>query len=286
MILLARFGQSDHIRPAGATERGVLAYRSGSVIDLHCHVLPGIDDGPATIEDSIALVRVAEAAGTSAIVATSHVSWHYPNDAATIARLVDELNRRLEEEQIAVKIFAGAEIAATRVEEISPEELSSLHLGDGPWVLLEPPFTPVTAGLGSVVASLQGTGHRVVLAHPERCPGLRREPRLIESFVDGGVLMSITAGSLVGSFGGEVRRFALHMVEQGFVHNVVSDAHDAVNRPPTMTEEIEQAGLGELSDWLTNAVPAAILSGEEIPACPEVLTTGQAPARRWRIRRR
>lgn len=256
------------------------------MIDLHCHVLPGIDDGPATIEDSIALVRAAEAVGTSVIVATPHVSWRYPNDAATIARLVDELNRRLAEERIAVKIFAGAEIAATRVEEISTEELANLHLGGGPWVLLEPPFTPVAAGLGSVVASLQSAGHRVILAHPERCPGLRREPRLIESFVDGGVLMSVTASSLVGRFGGEVRRFALRMFEQGLVHNVVSDAHDALGRPPGMTVEIEQAGLGELSDWLTGAVPAAILNGNEIPARPEMLTPGQAPARRWRIRRR
>jgi protein-tyrosine phosphatase len=265
---------------------GRLAYRSRSVIDLHCHVLPGIDDGPATIEDSIALVRAAEALGTSTIVATPHVSWHYPNDTATIVRLIDELNRRLEEEGIAVEILGGAEIAATRVEGISPEELVHLRLGGGPWLLLEPPFTPVAVGLGSVVASLQSTGHRIVLAHPERCPGLRREPRLLESFVGGGVLMSITAGSLVGRFGGEVRRFALHMVAQGLVHNVVSDAHDAAKRPPGMVDEIKQAGLGELADWLTSAVPAAILSGKEIPARPDVPAMGKALARRWRIRRR
>jgi protein-tyrosine phosphatase len=256
------------------------------MIDMHCHVLPGIDDGPATIEDSIALVRAAEALGTSAIVATPHVSWHYPNNTATIVGLIDELNQRLDEERIAVEILAGAEIAATRVEGIPPEELVRLRLGGGSWLLLEPPFTPVAVGLGSVVASLQSAGHRVVLAHPERCPGLRREPRLLESFVDGGVLMSITAGSLVGRFGGEVRRFALRMAEQGLVHNVVSDAHDAIRRPPGIGDEIQQAGLGELADWLTSAVPSAILSGKEIPARPEVPAMGKAPKRRWHTPRR
>jgi protein-tyrosine phosphatase len=266
--------------------KALLAYRSGSVIDLHCHVLPGIDDGPPTIDDSIALVRAAQATGTRVMVATSHVSWRYPNEAATIARLTDELNTRLGEEEIAVEIRTGAEIAATRVEEISPEELERLRLGGGPWVLLEPPFTPVVTGLATVVAALQSSGHRVVLAHPERCPGLQREPRMVESFVAGGVLMSITAGSLVGRFGGEVRRFAQRLVEQGLVHNVASDAHDTIKRPPGMANELDRAGLGELSDWLTNAVPSAILSGEEIPARPDLPARAHRPARRWLMRRR
>jgi protein-tyrosine phosphatase len=266
--------------------KAILAYRSERMIDLHCHVLPGIDDGPPTIDDSIALVRAAEATGTRVMIATSHVNWRYPNDAATIARLTEELNTRLGEEQIAVKIRPGAEIAATRVEEISHDELERLGLGGGQWVLLEPPFTPVVTGLATVVAALQGSGHRVVLAHPERCPGLQREPRMVESFVAGGVLTSITAGSLVGRFGGEVRRFARRLVEQGLVHNVASDAHDAIKRPPGMLDELAQAGLGELSDWLTSAVPTAILSGEEIPARPDLPTRAHGPTRRWLLRRR
>ncbi len=75
------------------------------------------------------------------MVATPHVSWHYHNEAATIARLTDELNERLRAEGIALEIRTGAEIAMTRVEEIEPDELERLRLGGGPWVLLEPPFT-------------------------------------------------------------------------------------------------------------------------------------------------
>jgi protein-tyrosine phosphatase len=256
------------------------------VIDLHCHVLPGIDDGPATVEDSIALVRAAQATGTHLMVATPHVSWHYPNEAATIAKLTDELNARLDEQEIDVEIRTGAEIATTRIEEIEPRELERLRLGGGEWMLLEPPFTSAATGLGSVVAKLQNAGHRIVLAHPERCPALHREPRIVESFVGGGVLMSITAGSLVGRFGGEVRRFALRMLEQGLVHNVASDAHDAIRRPPGIAEELSEVGFDELADWLTEAVPAAILGGEEIPARPHMPQMSRPRARRWRIHRR
>jgi protein-tyrosine phosphatase len=256
------------------------------VIDLHTHVLPGIDDGPETIEGSIAIARAAASDGTRVMVATPHVNWHHHNDAARIARLAGELNERLRAEGIGVEIRTGAEIAMTRVEDIGQDELERLRLGDGPWVLLEPPFTPVVTGLDGIVMSLQNAGHRVVLAHPERCPALHREPQLIESLARGGVLMSITAGSLVGRFGGEVRRFARRMVEQNLVHNVASDTHDALRRPPGMTVALREAGLDGLSRWLTEAVPNAILSGESIPAPPVTVAARGPRGRRIRWRRR
>jgi protein-tyrosine phosphatase len=256
------------------------------VIDLHTHVLPGIDDGPETIEGSLALVRAAAASGTRVMVATPHVNWHHHNDADTIERLTGELNERLSAEGIAVEIRTGAEIAMTRAEEIGPEEIGRLRLGGGPWVLLEPPFTPIVTGLDGVVATLQRAGHRVVLAHPERCPALHREPQMVESLVRSGVLTSVTAGSLVGRFGGEVRRFARRLVDQGLVHNVASDAHDAVKRPPGMAAELAESGYGALADWLTRAVPAAILSGDEIPVRPDAPAARDMRPRRVRWRRR
>jgi protein-tyrosine phosphatase len=203
------------------------------MIDLHCHVLPGIDDGPKTIEDSVTLVRAAESTGTSVMVATPHVSWHYPNESTTIAELTGELNERLRQEKVAVEIRTGAEIAMTHAGAIAAQELERLSLGGGPWVLLEPPFALVAPGLEDVVMALQRAGHRVLLAHPERCPALHREPRVLESLVRAGALTSITAGSLVGRFGGEVRRFAQRLVAENLVHNVASDAHNAVEGPPS-----------------------------------------------------
>src|ERR1700722_19185244 len=101
------------------------------MIDLHTHVLPGIDDGPETIEGSVALARAAVAAGMRTLVATPHVSWTYPNDAATIAARVEELRARLDAEGIPLEIQAGAELAMTRLIDMPSKELSPLHLGGG-----------------------------------------------------------------------------------------------------------------------------------------------------------
>ncbi len=238
------------------------------MIDLHCHVLPGIDDGPGTIEQSVQLARAAEAAGTSTIVATPHISWRYPNDADTITRMVDELRARLAEESVDVALRTGGEIAMTRLLDIEPEELSLLGLGGGSWLLVEPPFVPAITGLDTMLLGLQKRGHRIVLAHPERCHAFHRDRAMLESLVRAGVLTSLTAGSLVGRFGDRVRRFALDLMRDGMAHNVASDAHDHAGRPPGMAAELETAGLGSLADWLTRDVPAAILEDTDVPPRP------------------
>jgi protein-tyrosine phosphatase len=265
------------------------AYNVGAtVIDMHSHVLPGIDDGPDSIEGSLALARAAVAAGTRTLLATPHVSWNYPNEASTITRLVQELNGQLVAEGIDLEVRPGAEIAMTRLSDIEPEQLSRLGLGGGRWLLVEPPFTPVLTGLDSILLDLQRRGHRVLLAHPERCHAFHRDPEMLESLVRSGVLTSVTAGSLVGQFGGEARRFALRLARDGLIHNVTSDAHDHLQRPPGVVAEIEQAGLGPLADWLTRQVPEAILGDQEIPPRPAVdLPAGAAAPRRawWRARR-
>jgi len=239
-------------------------------IDLHCHVLPGIDDGPDSIEGSLALARAAAAAGTRTLVATPHVSWRYPNQASTITRLVAELNERLHAEGVALEVRSGAEIATTHLASIAPAELSSLTLGAGRWLLVEPPKTPVATGLDSLLLDVQRRGHRIVLAHPERCQAFHRDRSVLESLVRSGVLTSITAGSLVGRFGGRVRSFAQGLVRDGLVHNVASDAHDHARRRPGMAHELEEAGLAPLADWLTREVPAAILEDREIAPRPAV----------------
>jgi protein-tyrosine phosphatase len=253
------------------------------VIDLHSHVLHGIDDGPATIDGSLAIARAAAAAGTRTLVATPHVSWRYPNDGDTIARLVEELNAQLAAAGVALSVRRGAELAMTRLPEVEPARLATLGYDGGPWLLLEPPFTAVATGLSAIVTDLQRRGHRVVLAHPERCQALRRDPRMLGALVRDGAVTSVTAGSLVGRFGDTVRRFALQLAREGLIHNVASDTHDTAGRPPSMAAEIERAGLGPLREWLTEEVPAAILAGEQsIPAHSTVALPGiDAPKRGW-----
>jgi protein-tyrosine phosphatase len=257
------------------------------VIDLHSHVLPGIDDGPATIEGSVELARAAAAAGTRTLVATPHVSSRYHNDAATIAGLVAELNVRLSAEGMELEVLQGAEIAITSVVEIEASRLAGLGIGGGGWLLMEPPFMPIATGLENIVSFLQREGHRILLAHPERCPAFHRDPAMLRSLVWSGVATSVTAGSLVGRFGGPVRRFALELMEAGMVHNVASDAHDHRQRPPGMAAELEQVGLDPLADWLTRAVPTAILNDEAtLPPQPLVELPRTASTRRARWRER
>jgi protein-tyrosine phosphatase len=240
------------------------------MIDLHCHVLPGIDDGPETIEGSIAFARVALTSGMRRVVATPHVSTRYPNDAATIARGVGELRERLARADMALEIQAGAEIALTRLPDIPREELARLGLGGGPWLLIECPFVAAMGGLEEILLGIPRRGHRVLLAHPERCPTFQRDPQMLARLVEGGIATSITAGSLTGQFGEPVRAFALELVRADLVHNVTSDAHDPVRRPPSVLAELDRVGLAPLASWLSEDVPAAILRGEDIPARPLV----------------
>jgi protein-tyrosine phosphatase len=254
------------------------------VIDLHCHLLPGIDDGPETVTESIALARAVAQTDVRTLVATPHVSRRYHNDPDTIARLVDELSTRLVAEQVALEVRPGAEIAVTHLADIDPAQLPRLGLGGGPWLLVEPPFTQMASNLDAILLDLQRRGHRILLAHPERCPAFHRDPLMLGSLVRTGVLTSITAGSLVGRFGESVRRFALQLAQDGMLHNVASDAHDHIHRPPGMVSELRQAGLGPLAEWLTLEVPAAILDDDEIPPRPSVALPSVGTSRRqwWR----
>ena len=216
-----------------------------AVIDLHCHVLPGIDDGPETIEGSLALARAAAAAGTRTLVATPHVSWRYPNERRRRSRrLVDEVNARLAAEEVDARLRPGAEIAMTRLIDIDPARAPAPAAsagGHGCWSSRpsrrwRPAWTPscwISSSGATASCSPIPSAARPSTA-TRGCWGRSSAP---------GVLTSITAGSLVGSFGEHVRRFALELARDGLVHNVASDAHDRVKRPPGMAAELKQAGL-------------------------------------------
>jgi protein-tyrosine phosphatase len=252
------------------------------VIDLHTHVLPGIDDGPPSVEESLALARSAAAQGTTTLVATPHIAWDLPNTAQTVADGVAALKPRLAEAGVPVELRTGGEVVITWAAELSDDDLSALHLGGGEWLLAECPLSPSAMGFDTLLYSLQERGHRIVLAHPERSPALQRHPELLERFVADGMLSSITAGSLRGDFGSTVRRFTIDLVERDLVHNVASDTHDARHRRPGIADAFEVAeedlpGISERAQWLTVDVPRAILDGGPVPAPP-----GAPPRRRKR----
>jgi protein-tyrosine phosphatase len=251
------------------------------MIDLHCHILPGIDDGPDTLDETLALAREFVAAGTRTVVATSHVSPAYPNSSQTIAAGVAAVNARLVAEQIPLEVLAGGEVATTIVDALAPRELEALRLGGGPWLLVESPFTAVVHTMPILVGLLRDAGHQILLAHPERCPGFHRQPDVLAGLIaDHGVLTSVTAGALVGRFGRDVERFALDMARLGQIHNVASDAHDCDRRPPGIADLLEACGLGEHIELLTEAMPRSLLEGMDMPEHPGALLPQRQRRRR------
>ena len=252
------------------------------MIDVHAHVLPGIDDGPRTVDDALELARAAVAAGTTEIVATSHVSWTFPTSSQAIRDGVAALQAELDAHDIPLRVHPGAEVALTRAADLDDAELRALRLGHGEWLLAECPLSTSAPGFDRLLHRLQAQGHRILLAHPERAPELQRSPETLRRLIDAGMLAQVTAGSLAGRFGSTVQRFTFDLVAEGLVHNVASDAHGTTGRPPGMRAEIEAAdtelpGLLDQAEWLCEQVPRAILDGGAIPPAP-----GPPPQRRRR----
>lgn len=258
------------------------------MIDLHCHLLPGVDDGPADDEQALALAREQVAAGVSRAAATPHVGWSWPLTPSELPERLAALRALLAAERVPLEVVAGGELQATFALDLSDEQLAVLALGGGPYLLLEAPMTSVAVGLDRIVFALQARGHRVLLAHPERCPGLQRDPELLARLVGAGALTQVTAGALSGRFGGTVRRFALELVGNGLVHTVASDAHDLGGRPPGMREELRAAGLEAYLDWWCCETPAAVLDGGPLPEPPSPWppTPARGARRRLGLRRR
>jgi protein-tyrosine phosphatase len=236
------------------------------MIDLHAHILPGLDDGPSSVEDALAMARVASAAGTRAIATTAHVDHRFGLSPADVATAREALARRLAEAGIELELLAGGEIAPARLADLDDEVLRGFALGGGPYVLLECPLSPGDAGLDHMVAYLQRRGFGVLLGHPERSPAFIRDPAKLAALTARGALAQVTTGSLAGVFGQVVQRAAAAMLEQGLVHVLASDAHDAVRRSPDLRagHQLDDVQL----TWMTVEAPAAIVAGQPLPDRP------------------
>jgi protein-tyrosine phosphatase len=259
------------------------------VIDIHCHILPGLDDGPANIDFSIAMARAAVDDGTQIIVATPHVRGDFDVDPAAIVPAVDELNRRLEDEDIMLRVVPGAEVGWREVTGLDAGTLRMLCLGSSDNVLVECPYGKSPADLEAVVAHVRDSGLKTVLAHPERCPLFQRDPDRLAALVAAGALTSVTAGSLAGAFGERVQEFSFDLIERGLVHDVASDAHDHLHRPPRMAAAIDVAaaalpGLADHAPWFTVTAPVAILRGQPPEFAPRVTRQRRGGWRRARWR--
>ena len=261
------------------------------MIDLHTHVLPGLDDGAQSIEDSLALARAAHDAGTSLLVATPHVREDYPFDLGRIGEGVEALNDLLRAEAIPVEIAASGEVSITRVIELETSELRRAQLNEGPYLLVESPYNHTGGLLEQALFEAQLKGFRPILAHPERSPCFLGDLPRLTTLVERGVLCSVTAGSMEGSFGGTIRDFVASLFEAGLVHDVASDAHGVHSRAPNLSRGFERLeeqmpGLGRQAHWYAREAPAAILAGMDLPPRPDLVRRSKSGLRAFRTLRR
>ncbi len=239
------------------------------MIDLHAHLLPGIDDGPPDLPAALALAAAAVAGGTRVMAATPHIGHPYHVAPLELAARVDDLTAELARAGIPLQVCTGGELAPSHALDISDAELRAITLGGTDCLLLECPFTDAGDLVANLVAHLQGLGFRILLGHPERSPAFLRAPDRLAELVAHGAYAEVTAGALIGAFGRTVRRGAWTLVERELVHVLASDAHDAIKRPPLAPDALVQAGLSAaLVEHLTVTAPAALLAGEEVPRPP------------------
>lgn len=210
------------------------------MIDLHCHFLPGVDDGPETVDESIAMARAAVADGITHSVFTSHVDPElYGNQRSTLAPVFAQFNQRLAQEGIALQTRLGGEarLCPELLELIEQEEVPFLGEVDG-WriLLLEFPHQMVPVGSERFIHALLRQKIRPLIAHPERNKAIMAQPERVEDLCDAGCWLQLTAGSIAGRFGTNCQRVAHTLIEAGYYCLAATDAHNLGSRPPFLSE--------------------------------------------------
>jgi protein-tyrosine phosphatase len=247
-------------------------------VDIHAHVLPGIDDGPDNLEQALAMARAAANSGITTIASTPHLRSDFPNvHVHELADRCEALRRALESEAIPIRVVSAAEVSLIWAAEASDEELALASYDQkGRDLLIETPLMSVV-GINRFLYELSAKGYRLTLAHPERSQSFQRDESLLEQLVDQRILLEVNAGSLVGSTGSRgTERFARRLVSQGLANVIASDGHRASAwRPVTRLREgvdaaAELVGRGR-AQWMATAVPDAIIEGRELPPAPPVV---------------
>ncbi|MCG8586555.1 MAG: hypothetical protein MI757_17770 [Pirellulales bacterium] len=216
--------------------RGLCAVTKHRFVDIHCHLLPGIDDGAKDWRDTLEMARMAAADGFDTIVTTPHQLGNWAqNTGDDIRHLTAQVQNVLREQKIPIKLLAGGDVR------IEPDMIEQIRRGEvmtladhGRHVLLELPHE-LYVPLDRLLKDLRAAGLVGILSHPERNQGILAKPEVLEPLVRAGCLMQVTAGSLAGSFGPDIMKFAEWMVGEGLVHFLATDAHSPRSRRPMMS---------------------------------------------------
>jgi protein-tyrosine phosphatase len=206
------------------------------MIDIHCHILPGVDDGAKNLHDSLTMAKEAVREGIHTIIATPHLNNQYDNRKPFILNKVEELNQALLDASIDLKILPGHEprIYGDILADFDENEIQTLN--GTQYLFIEFPSNHVPRYAEKLLFDIQLKGLTPIIVHPERNSELIERPEVLYQFVEKGVLTQVTASSLCGYFGKKIKTFSHQLIESNLTHFIASDAHNVVNRSFKMEE--------------------------------------------------
>lgn len=239
------------------------------MVDIHSHILPGLDDGPEVFEVSLEMLRIAREASTTDIVATPHASSTYRFEPELISGLIGKLQSAVGD---GIKIHRGCDF------HLSPQNIqaalrepSRFAINGLSYLLVEFPELSLFQGIEQVFSNLMSVGLTPIVTHPERNKHLAADIPRLRRWVGQGIPLQITAQSLLGKFGPEPARWCLQMLNEGQVHFVASDAHDPVNRPPRL-DGVRDFLLEQFDEECANVLleihPRAVIEGRPLGIAP------------------
>jgi protein-tyrosine phosphatase len=220
------------------------------MVDLHCHILPGIDDGAQSLSDSVAMAKQAVEDGITAIVATPH--FHktvYENTKPTILAKTAELNEALKAEGMDLRILPGQEPRIDGDLLTDLEENKAITLAGSTNLFIEFPSAHVPRYTERLLYDLQQVGYTPIIVHPERNQEIIEHPDMLYNFVNNGALTQVTAASLCGDFGKKIKNFSFQLVEYNLTHFVASDAHNTTTRRFRLHEAFKQVSMKFGNDY-------------------------------------
>jgi protein-tyrosine phosphatase len=244
-----------------------------AMVDIHHHLLFGLDDGSDSIETSVAMAKIAVAEGITHVVCTPHANSHFEFDPQINAARTDALRDRLAAEGIALTLGRGCDfhLSFDNVQraKVDPARFSINGLG---YLLVEVPDYGLPPGLTETFYELQLAGLTPILTHPERNPTLQSDPDRLKDWLRGGVLIQVTADSLTGHKGKQAQRMAYNLLEKRWVHFLATDGHNTTSRPPRMRDAHDQVAAKYGASYahalcLTN--PLAVFLGKQFEVAEE-----------------
>jgi protein-tyrosine phosphatase len=242
-------------------------------VELHFHLLPDVDDGPRTAQESVALAAAAVADGTRTVVVTPHVHPAHITDPTEIAEHVHVLSGRLEREQIELSLLPGGELEHSMVERLSQRDLSLIAHGPPGrrWLLVEAPFDGLGVSFTAATDELRARGFGVVVAHPERAERSRSTDAALEHELTRGSAFQLTASSLTGANGDSMRATAFRLLAAAPLAVIASDAH-GLHRMPALRRAVAALAAAEVADpqRFAGAAPRRLLEHGLVPGLPAI----------------